>query len=155
MSDGLHNKRSGFTLIELLIAIAIVGVLAATAYPSYQGYVRKGNRAAAQSFMLEIAHRQQQHFINSRSYAATLTALGYPADTLADFPIGTSVAKDVAPFYSVASTNLGALSGPPPSFQLRLAPVAASLQANDGALCVSNSGSRTRNCQSGGTVEAW
>ena len=149
------NKRSGFTLIELLIAIAIVGVLAATAYPSYREHIRKGNRAAAQAFILEIAQRQQQHFINSRAYATTLTALGFPADVLSAFPGSTSVANDVAPFYTIGSTDLGASNGPPPSFLLRLQPVVESVQLGDGTLCMTNAGARTRNCQTGGATEAW
>ena len=149
------NKRSGFTLIELLIAIAIVGVLAATAYPSYREHIRKGNRAAAQAFILEIAQRQQQHFMNSRTYATTLTALGFPADVLSAFPGSTSIASDVAPFYTIEGTDLGASDGPPPSFLLRLQPVAESVQVGDGALCMTNAGARTRNCQNDGATEAW
>ncbi len=152
---GSINKRSGFTLIELLIVIAIVGVLAATAYPSYREYIRKGNRAAAQAFILEIAQRQQQHFMSSRTYATTLTALGFPADVLSAFPVSTSIASDVAPFYSMESSDLGASNGPPPSFLLRLQPVVGSGQAGDGALCMTNAGARTRNCQTGGATEAW
>ena len=154
MQDSTH-KRSGFTLIELLIAIAIVGVLAATAYPSYREHIRKGNRAAAQSFILEVAQRQQQHFLNSRSYATTLTDLGFPADVLSAFPVSTSVASDIAPFYAMEVTDLGAVNGPPPSFMFRLQPVAGSVQVGDGSLCMSNAGFRTRNCQSGGAMEAW
>ena len=76
----------GFTLIELMIAVVIVAILASVAYPSYQAYLRQGHRSAAQAFMMEIAQRQQNHLMNSRSYASTLTALSYPADTLAGFP---------------------------------------------------------------------
>lgn len=50
-----HYKQNAFTLIELLIAIAIVGVLAGIAYPSYQDSMTKSRRADAKAALLELS----------------------------------------------------------------------------------------------------
>lgn len=62
----------GFTLIELMMAIAIIGILAAIAYPNYQNYVVSSRRAAAQSDMLEIQLGLEKWRANNSSYASTL-----------------------------------------------------------------------------------
>jgi len=45
-------RNKGFTLLELMITLAIIGILAAIAYPSYQAHVLKTRRALAQGCML-------------------------------------------------------------------------------------------------------
>ena len=59
----VFKSKHGFTLIELMIAVAIVGILAAVAYPAYTQYMIRANRAAAQSEMMDIANRQQQFLL--------------------------------------------------------------------------------------------
>lgn len=47
------SKQLGFTLIELMVAVLIVGVLVAIAYPSYKDSVRKSQRAYEKEDILE------------------------------------------------------------------------------------------------------
>lgn len=66
----------GFTLIELMIAVAIVAILAAVAYPSYLNQVARSKRGAAQGFMMEVSAAQQRFLLDARQYTATLGAGG-------------------------------------------------------------------------------
>ena len=69
---------SGFTLIELMVVTAIIGILASLAYPSYQQYIVRANRAAAQQFLMEAASVQHQYLLanNGNGYATEAVLYG-------------------------------------------------------------------------------
>ncbi len=74
------KKSAGFTLIELMIVVAIVGIIAAIAFPSYQDQVRKAKRSDGQSKIMDAMARQERFFTENNTYTADMTALGYAAD---------------------------------------------------------------------------
>lgn len=61
---------SGFTLLELMITVAIVGILAAIAYPSYQDSVLKGRRAEGRAALLNLLQQQERYYTQTGSYLA-------------------------------------------------------------------------------------
>ncbi len=76
------QMSKGFTLIELLIVVAVIGVLAAIAYPSYQQYVLRSNRTEGMAMLSDLAARQERHFAQTRTYVtatAKLNSLGIQA----------------------------------------------------------------------------
>ncbi|MGJ8668456.1 MAG: type IV pilin protein [Oceanococcus sp.] len=122
-----YRKQPGFTLVELLIVVAIVGLLAAIALPSYQQSVIKGRRAAAQGLLMDLAQREQQYFADSRSFTSDLAVLG------------VSVPADVAKYYTVAVTLV---AGPPASFLIEATPVSGTQQTVDGVISIDKAGER-------------
>lgn len=118
----------GFTLIELMVVAAIVAILAAIAYPSYQQYIIRGKRSAAQAQMMDIANRQQQYLLANRSYASKtqLESGGYvlPSEVSSNYGYSITVG-----------------SGTPPTFTITFTPSGA--QASDGNLTLSSDGSKT------------
>lgn len=77
----LSKQSQGFTLIEIMIVVAITGILASIAYPSYQRYVIKTKRTDMMSEMQNIASQIESRKLAQGNYKDITTsdlAAGYP-----------------------------------------------------------------------------
>ena len=116
------SLQHGFTLIELMITVAIVGILAAVAYPSYTQYIVRANRSAAQSFMFSVNNKQEQYMLDARRYTGGTRALAdlnlsLPADVASKYAVTVSCTMPIAagdctalagvPTYTITGTPLG------------------------------------------------
>jgi type IV pilus assembly protein PilE len=61
-------KHTGFTLIEMLITVAIIGILAAIAFPLYQNQIEQTRRTTAKSDLLELSQWMERRYSNAFDY---------------------------------------------------------------------------------------
>lgn len=62
------SQQKGFTLIEMMVIVAIIGILAAVAYPSYDEYVKRGNRSEGQALLSDTAAAQERYYSQNFVY---------------------------------------------------------------------------------------
>ncbi|MEN9659623.1 MAG: hypothetical protein RL571_3088 [Pseudomonadota bacterium] len=93
---------AGFTLIEVMITVAIIGILASIAVPSYSDYVTRSRLVEAQSKLSETRVQLEQFYMNNRTY------VGFPCDRNAspaesfNISCGVSLAPDS---YTITATG--------------------------------------------------
>ena len=136
----MDGRKSGFTLIETLIVVAIIGILASMAYPSYQSYMVQANRGAAQQFLMDVASLQHQYFLsnNGSSYASESQIFGGTGNGCNNACGLISAPSRVCDFYSVRNI----LGGGSDTFVVRAIPRVTKMQSGDGNLEVHHDGEK-------------
>lgn len=75
------QRSAGFTLVEMLITVAIIGILAAIAYPSYQAYVQQSRRADVMANMAALAQTLERAYSTQGQYPSSLAGANAAAAT--------------------------------------------------------------------------
>lgn len=108
------NSMRGFTLIELMMAVAIVGILTAVAYPNYRNFVVRGHLVDATTALSSFRADMERHFQDNRSFATVGTfttpcAVAESARTVGNFVI--SCAAVGATSYTLQAVGRGPVAG--------------------------------------------
>lgn len=144
--------------MEIMITVAIVGILAAIALPSYAEYVRRSNRTVGKTFVADVLSRQESFYADRKSYATSLAALGFTVNTIDRE--GNNTATGAIYTISIGddgTTCPAAASSAPaaPVAAFRIFAVPAGAQTADtrcATLCVSSTGYRGA---SGSATDCW
>lgn len=138
-------RQQGYTMLELLMVIAILGILAAIAIPSYQDSTRRANRADAQITLSRLSTLQERYYFRTNQYAGDFSDL---LSGLADNT--TSITSDEG-YYTVALTATNS--------SWSMTATATGSQVNDtdcNKLTLTNLGRKTSLDSDGGaTTECW
>ena len=150
-----HNKSRGFTLIELMVTVAIVGILAAVAYPSYTQYIVRANRSAVQSFMYSVSNKQEQYMLDARMYAGGGSALADLSMTLPT-EVVSKYAITVACTMPTAVGNCSALAGAP-TYIITGTPIGTQLarDAKCATMTLSNLAVKTKSGSAASVSDCW
>ena len=117
----------GFTLIELMIVVAIIGILAAIAYPSYQNYKVRVHRADAQAEMIGIAQSLSQYKATRGNYSSAT--------------INTIYGSLVTPRQGTALYSLS-LNVTPSTWTLVAIPESGTIQFGNGNIVINSQGQK-------------
>lgn len=139
-STSFSFKTAGLTLIELMVTIAILGILASIAFPSYQNYVRQSNRTVAKSLLYENAQFMERFYSQNNQYDATVGANGI-ANTGGD-DIAVALPVTQSPRNGTAQYNISLQAVDDNTFILQAVPVGSMAGDICGTLTLSNTGAQ-------------
>ncbi|MAF87724.1 type IV pilin protein [Halopseudomonas aestusnigri] len=97
------KRQAGFTLIEVMMAVVIIGILAAIAFPSYREYVLRGHRSEGVALLSEAAARQERYYAQNNTYADSVAKLSMDADSDNDYYRLSVVAADATSYTLLAT----------------------------------------------------
>ena len=130
-----RRAQRGFTLVELMITVAIIGILAAVAYPVYNSSVRKSRRADAKTALVDLAQREERFMSTGNKYSKTPSELGYPSGTT--FPM--NILSGGKAYYTLDFPTAPTSTG----FKATATPIGDQVKDKCGSFSIEQSGAQT------------
>jgi type IV pilus assembly protein PilE len=108
----MRQRQAGFTLIELMVTVAVIGILAGVAYPSYTKQIAKSRRSDARAALVAAAQAMERWYSERATYAgATLGSGGIYAGSSVNGFYTLSIATQSASSFSLQATPAGVQTG--------------------------------------------
>lgn len=144
-------RQQGYSLMELMIAVAIVGILASVAYPSFTSFLSNSNRSAAQADLMALAAALERHKAANFTYQGAATGgadIGAPIVFQSYSPAAELEANKKYDLTILAMSANGL------TYSLKATPVSSSTQSGDGALFYYSDGRKAWDRNLDGSVSA-
>ena len=101
------TKNKGFSLIELMVVVAIIGVLAAVAIPSFNGFQKRARSSEAKTNLGSIYTAEKGYNYEQNSYSSTLSIIGFGSpDGKREYAVGFAGSAGVN-YYGTGNTANG------------------------------------------------
>jgi type IV pilus assembly protein PilE len=133
----MKTKLRGFTLVELMVTVAIIGILASVAIPSYLEHITSAKRAEAQGALASFANAMEQWSLQNGSYCNANDVLPNCTPPVGVFSTQVPLTGGT-PTYTLSITTVT-----PTTYTLRATPINTNSADYDGWLELTEAGIKT------------